>query len=99
MESKYQNINVILTKGTLNQENWVKISKALIINKKDKIQTEAVNKRRIIEGFKKLKKHSKMFKEQDMDVIGQSISFIMNTIQGILIIYKKEDKLFALHSK
>ena len=52
MEIRYQNVNSILTQDILSKENWIKINKIILQNKKSKIWRETANKNRITEDFK-----------------------------------------------
>ena len=44
---RYQNVNSILTQGILSKENWIKINKIILQNKKSKIWRETANKKEL----------------------------------------------------
>ena len=48
---RYKNINSILTQGILSKENWIKINKIILQNKKSKIWRETAHINRITEDF------------------------------------------------
>ena len=96
---RYQHLNTILTQGIMTQENWMKINKILINNKKSKIWKETANKNRITEDFKKLYKHTVREKIWENNKVANIIKEIIAIIQENILLYKKEDKLFTPFSK
>ena len=96
---RYQNVNSILTQGILSKENWLKINKIILQNKKSKIWRETANIKRITEDFKKLYKHSNNNRNWDHNEIANTIQTIFYIIQANSNIYNEEQKLYSPNSK
>ena len=86
---RYQNINSILTIGELSKENWIKINKIILQNKKSKIWRETANVNRITEDFKKLYKHTNEIRLWKNEDIAETIKTILLIIQANIDIYDK----------
>ena len=99
MKLRYQNANSILTQGILSKENWIKINKIILQNKKSKIRRETSNIKRIIEDFKRLYKHSNNNRNWDHKEIANTIQMIFVIIQANSNIYDEEQKLYSPNSK
>ena len=96
---RYQNVNSILTQGILSKENWIKINKIILQNKKSKIWRETSNINRITEDFKKLYRHSDNNRNWDHNEIAKTIQTIFYIIQANSNIYDEEQKLYSPNSK
>ena len=96
---RYQNINSILKIGELSKENWIKINKIILQNKKSKIWRETANVNRITEDFKKLYKHTNEIRLWKNEDIAETIKTILLIIQANIDIYDKEQKLYTPNSK
>ena len=96
---RYQNVNSILTQGILSKENWIKINKIILQNKKSKIWRETSNINRITEDFKILYRHSDNNRNWDHNEIAKTIETIFYIIQANSNIYDEEQKLYSPNSK